>query len=140
MPAPPKPELPAFGAELAVIALGGAIGASLRFAISLAIRAADLPLTLAAGSVNLIGSFLLGLMIGHLDSARAHRLLRPFLTLGVFGSFTTFSALALDNRTIALEAGEIWAASHLAGSIAMGLAAFVLGNSISERSRERSRA
>jgi len=59
--------------------------------------------------------------------------------VGVFGSFTTFSALALDNRGIAIEAGELWAAAHLAGSVLLGLAAFTLGDSISERAHGQGR-
>ena len=134
-----KIEPPPFGAEMGVIALGGAIGACLRFAISLMVGTAHLHGALAAGSANIIGSFLLGLIVGHLETGKAHPLLRPFLTVGVFGSFTTFSALALDNRGIAIEAGEVLAAAHLAGSILVGLAAFALGDSISERARQRGR-
>lgn len=134
-----KSELPPFGTELAVIALGGAIGACLRFAVSLAIGMTQLHGALAAGSANLIGSFLLGLIVGHIESGRAHPLLRPFLTVGVFGSFTTFSALALDNRGIAIEAGEALAAAHLAVSVLLGLAAFGVGDAISERARQRAR-
>lgn len=139
MSAAPKTELPPFGAEMAAIALGGAIGACLRFAVSLVVGATILPDALAASSVNFIGSFLLGLIVGHLQSGKAHPLLRPFLTVGIFGSFTTFSALAFDNREIAIEAGEVLAAAHLAGSILLGLAAFALGDAISERARERGR-
>ncbi len=139
MPKTLKTELPPFGAELAVIALGGAIGAGLRLAVSLGISVAHLHGALGAGIANFIGSFLLGLFVGHLDSGRAHPLLRPFLTVGVFGSFTTFSALALDNRGIAIEAGELWAAAHLAGSVLLGLAAFALGDSISERAHGQGR-
>lgn len=124
-------ELPPFGAEMAVIALGGAIGSCLRFGVSLGMGAAQLHGALAAGCVNLLGSFLLGLLVGHFESGKAHPLLRPFLSVGVFGSFTTFSALALDNRGIALEAGEAVAAAHLAASVLFGLTAFVLGESSS---------
>ena len=139
MSASRETELAPFGAELAAIALGGAIGACLRFAISLAIGTTQLHSALAVGTANIIGSFLLGLIVGHLESGKAHPLLRPFLTVGVFGSFTTFSALALDNRGIAVEAGEVLAAAHLAGSIVLGLAAFALGDSIAERGRGRGR-
>jgi CrcB protein len=128
-------ELAPFAAELAAIAVGGAIGACLRFAVSLVIGTTNLHSALAAGGANVIGSFLLGLIVGHLESGKAHPLLRPFLTVGVFGSFTTFSALALDNRGIAIEAGEVLAAAHLVGSIVLGLAAFALGDSIAERGR-----
>lgn len=135
----PENELPPFGNELAAIALGGAIGAGLRFAVSLAINVTHLHAALGAGIANFIGSFLLGLIVGHLDSGQTHPLLRPFLTVGVFGSFTTFSALALDDRGIAIEAGEVLAAAFLAGSVLLGLMAFALGDSISERARERGR-
>jgi CrcB protein len=124
---------------MAAIAFGGAIGASLRFAISLMIGVTDLPAALSAGAANIIGSFLLGLVVGHLDSGKAHPLLRPFLTVGVFGSFTTFSALALDTREIALEAGEVLAAAQFVASVVLGLTAFALGDSIAERSRRRGR-
>jgi len=137
MSAAPKTRLPPFSAEMAVIALGGAIGACLRFAISLVIAATALPDALAAGTANFVGSFLLGVIVGQLDSGKAHPLLRPFLTVGVFGSFTTFSALASDSRGIALEAGEVLAAAHLAASLLFGLAAFALGDSISGRAPER---
>jgi CrcB protein len=139
MSASQESELPRFGAELTSIALGGAIGASLRFAISLMIGVTDLPAALSTGSANIIGSFLLGLVVGHLDSGKAHPLLRPFLTVGVFGSFTTFSALALDTRAIALEAGEVLAAAQFVASVVLGLTAFALGDSLAERSRERGR-
>jgi CrcB protein len=130
MSAPTEAELPPFMAEMTAIALGGALGACLRFAVSLAIVAAHLPGALASGIVNIVGSFLLGLAVGHLESGRAHPLLHPFLTVGVFGSFTTFSALALDNRALAGAGGEGLAIVHLAGTIVLGLAAFAFGNAV----------
>ena len=126
-------ELAPFGAEMAAIAIGGAIGACLRFAVSLVIGATHLHSALATGGANIIGSFLLGLIVGHLESGKAHPLLRPFLTVGVFGSFTTFSALALDNRGIAVEAGAVLASAHLAASIVLWLAALPPGDSIALR-------
>jgi CrcB protein len=113
---------------MAVIALGGAVGASLRHAISLAVQIAQWHPAFGAALANLVGSFLLGLLVGVLESAKLHPLLRPFLTIGVFGSFTTFSALALDNRALANESGEALAAIHLAVSIVSGLLAFILGD------------
>ncbi len=135
MPAPVETEPPSFGLELAAIALGGMIGAYLRFVLSVVIRTTPLPDAFAATAANVVGSFCLGLVVGHLESGKAHPLLGPFLTVGVFGSFTTFSALALDNRGIAIEAGEVLAAAHLAASLLFGLAAFALGGAIGERGR-----
>jgi CrcB protein len=116
---------------MAVIALGGAVGASLRHTITLAVRVTHWHPVLGAVLANLVGSFLLGLLVGALESAKLHPLLRPFLTIGVFGSFTTFSALALDNRALANESGETLAAVHLAVAIVSGLLAFVLGDHLS---------
>jgi CrcB protein len=140
MPAAAEKTLPPFIAEMTAIALGGALGACLRFAVSLAIAVVNWPEALAAGIVNVAGSFLLGLVVGHLESGQAHPLLHPFLTVGVFGSFTTFSALALDNRALAVTAGEGFAVAQLAGTLVLGLAAFALGNTINaflERARGR---
>lgn len=129
----PLDRRPSFIAELLVIALGGAIGACLRFGISLVVADARLHAALGAGIANIIGSFLLGILAGHLESTRSHPLLRPFLTVGVFGSFTTFSALAMDNRTLASEAGEAVALTQLVMTIALGLAAFAAGNALDNR-------
>ena len=133
----PTPEPPPLAKEMAVIALGGAIGASLRFSVSLGVGAAGFHAALAADVANLTGSFLLGLVVGYMHSGRAHPLARPFLTVGVFGSFTTFSALALDNRQLAQEVGEALAAARLGGSIVLGLLAFAVGDGLAERIRAR---
>jgi CrcB protein len=128
---------PSFAAELVAIGIGGAIGAGLRFSVALAVAAAGLPELLGVSIANLSGSFVLGLIVGHLDSGRPHPLLRPFFTVGVLGSFTTFSALALDSLGLAGREGDAIAAGFLGGSIALGLAAFALGDLISQRLRDR---
>ena len=85
-------------------------------------------------TVNPIGAFLLGVIVARIASPSAHPLLRPFLVVGVLGSFTTFSALAFDNRQLATQQGELLAAVHLVGSIATGIVAFTFGTAIA---RER---
>lgn len=137
---PDEIQRPSLAAEIAVIMLGGAIGACLRLAATHGIEALHLPGALAAGFANIAGSFLLGLTVGHLDSGKAHPLLRPFLSVGLFGSFTTFSAFAFDNRVLAIEAGEIFAFAQLIASIVFGLAAFALGDvlgSLEQRTPKR---
>lgn len=121
--------------EALAIAIGGAIGASLRFAVTLAIRTIDAHPTLATVCVNLLGALWLGMLAAHVDSPRAHPLLRPFLVVGVFGSFTTFSALAFDNRSLASQHGELAALVHMLGSILAGLFAFALGASFARGRR-----
>lgn len=110
------------------IALGGAIGAVLRHGLSTAVtRGSD-----AGGSgtlaVNLLGAFLLGLLLGvteerlHMDPA-----LRSALTVGVLGGFTTFSTYTWD-VVEHFEAGRIAAAAALLGvTVTLGVVAIVLG-------------
>jgi CrcB protein len=117
------------------IAIGGALGASLRFAIVLGTQSANLDGAWAAASANLIGSFLLGVIVARAGSPTAHPLLRPFLVVGVFGSFTTFSALVFDNRRLAGHHGELIGLLHLVGSIAIGIVAFGSGAAMARRRR-----
>jgi CrcB protein len=90
---------------LAVIAAGGAIGATARYAIALAwpARAGGFPVAILA--INLAGCALIGvLMVLITDVWSRQRLLRPFLGTGVLGGFTTFSAYAVDIQRLAAGA------------------------------------
>ena len=90
---------------LAVIAAGGAVGATARYAIALAwpARAGGFPVAILA--VNIIGCALIGvLMVLITDVWSRQRLLRPFLGTGVLGGFTTFSTYAVDVQRLAAGA------------------------------------
>ena len=114
--------------EVAAVALGGALGANLRLAASQASELLDLHSTFGTALANFSGAFLLGALLARFDAPSAHPLFRPFWVIGVFGSFTTFSTLAMENRLLAGGHGELVALLHLGGSIAMGLLAFLLGH------------
>ena len=113
--------------EVVAVASGGMIGASLRFAVAIAAESAGLHSAIGTGIANVTGSFLLGALLARFDAPSAHPLYRPFWVIGVFGSYTTFSTLALDNRLLAGGHGELLALVHLIGSMSLGLAAFALG-------------
>ncbi|MFC8227746.1 CrcB family protein [Streptomyces sp. NPDC057287] len=83
---------------LAVIAAGGALGATARYAASLAWPAAEGGFPWAVFAVNVTGCALIGVLMV-LTAERGvvkHPLARPFLGVGVLGGFTTFSAYAGD--------------------------------------------
>ncbi|MEC3958368.1 fluoride efflux transporter CrcB [Nocardia sp. CDC153] len=89
------------GAILAVISVGGAIGALARYGL------AQLWPTPAGGFpwatfiTNVIGCFLIGiLMVAVTEIWVAHPLVRPFLGVGILGGFTTFSTYANDTRAL----------------------------------------
>jgi len=97
-------------------ALGGAAGASLRFGIyqwlnrsgsspiEVVAPAAVVPTATGTLVVNLIGSLLIGLVVGFLDAKSiTDERLRIFLVVGVLGGFTTMSALGLEGWQLLRE-------------------------------------
>ena len=97
-------------------ALGGAVAASLRWGVyQLVNRMESTPVDAiapaavtptAAGTllVNLIGSLLIGLVIGFFDARSiTDERLRIFLVVGVLGGFTTMSALGLEGWQLLRE-------------------------------------
>lgn len=89
---------------LAGIALGGALGTLARYGIDELLSDGGMPwgtLTVNASGCLLIG----GLMVIVAELTAPHRLLRPFLAIGVLGGFTTFSAYAVETQAL-LDAGR----------------------------------
>jgi len=114
---------------IVAIALGGGIGAVGRYAVgagALALFGPGLPFgTLAA---NVIGGFLMGAVVeaGALKYSYSPEL-RAFLTVGLLGGFTTFSAFSLESALM-IERGE-WglAFAYIAGSSVLAIGALFAG-------------
>lgn len=115
------------------IFLGGGLGAVSRFALSSGVqrlaentRLQKFPIGILA--CNILGSFLIGLIIGFLAArnqeswARLH----PFAVAGFLGSFTTFSTFALDSHKLFSENPTL-ATVNLLASVLGSLAAVWLG-------------
>ncbi|MCK0137508.1 fluoride efflux transporter CrcB [Aliiroseovarius sp. F47248L] len=109
------------------VALGGAIGASARYLTGNAVTR-WLGHGFPAGTmvVNILGSFLMGLLVVTL-TRKGGQAVAPFLMTGLLGGFTTFSAFSLDVITL-YERGQIAAASgYVFGSVILSLAGLVAG-------------
>lgn len=115
--------------KLAFVALGGAIGAALRFlgvGWAVQIFGASHWGTLM---VNVIGSALMGVLVVLLferwptDGAQA----APFLMTGVLGGFTTFSAFSLDAVRLLEEGQVVTAGLYVFGSVGLSIGGLVLG-------------
>ena len=109
------------------VALGGAIGAALRFVSGVGIlKLVGHGFPVAIIAVNVIGSFLMGVFV----VAAAHRgltHLSPFVMTGLLGGFTTFSAFSLETVTL-FERGQIGqAALYVALSVGLSIAGLVMG-------------
>ena len=87
--------------EFVWIAAGGALGASARYALSLAALQFRWSPTLATLTANVIGSFLIGLVaVAWLGQGAVSSTARLAVMVGVLGGLTTFSTFSL--QTIAL--------------------------------------
>lgn len=109
------------------VAIGGAIGAVLRFGAGLAVlRLAGPGFPLGVMAVNVVGSFIMGAFVVFAFH-RGVQHLNPFVMTGVLGGFTTFSAFSLEAFTL-YERGQVGAAGlYVALSVILSLAALVLG-------------
>ncbi len=115
------------------VALGGAIGASLRFLSgAMILRAMGSGFPYGTMFVNVIGSFLMGFLAFYLLERMGGSFSRyaPFLMTGVLGGFTTFSAYSLDALYL-LERGRYLSASvYMGGSVVLAIGALFLGMTI----------
>ena len=113
-----------------LVALGGAVGASLRHGVGLvAVRHLPLGWPWGTGFVNIAGSLAMGLLAGWLalKAEGASQEARLFLATGVLGGFTTFSAFSLEVANM-LRAGETLKAGLYAGlSVLLGVSALFIG-------------
>lgn len=115
------------------VALGGAIGASLRFLSGAVIlRAMGSGFPYGTMFVNIVGSFLMGFLAFYLLERMDGSFSRfaPFLLTGLLGGFTTFSAYSLDALYL-LERGRYASASvYMGGSVILAIGALFLGMTI----------
>src|SRR3982750_859703 len=92
-----------------LVALAGAAGAAARYGLDLRFARAAHHGPGGAFAINVSGSFLLGAIVAVLD-AHPHSTLRPALTIGLLGAFTTFSTLSLETYRL-LDRGHLALAS-----------------------------
>lgn len=110
------------------IALGGALGALARYGLAGWVQDGTAG-TFPWGTlvVNVLGCFLLGFAFRTLQLSALPPALRGAITVGFLGAFTTFSTFSLE--AVGLIQEERWARAigYVGGSVALGLAAFVVG-------------
>lgn len=112
---------------LATVALGGAIGASLRYLTNMSVmRLVGPGFPYGTMVANVLGSFLMGVLVVVL-ARRGGMAYAPFLMTGFLGGFTTFSAFSLDTLTL-FERGDVPLAGLYVGmSVFLSLAAIAVG-------------
>jgi CrcB protein len=112
------------------IAAGGAIGAVARHYVAGAVMKATSYSGYPYGTftVNILGSLLMGLLVTAFAlKFENSQELRGFLTVGLLGSFTTFSTYSLEGALL-IERGDWMAAAlYMGGSLVVGLFALFAG-------------
>lgn len=109
--------------NIVVIALGAAVGANLRYGVSLW-AAAHLGATFPYGTllINVAGSFVIGLVMAVSTQFRPmSEPLRLLVVTGLLGGFTTFSSLSYEAYSLLAQGNWPLALAYCAGSVLLGL-------------------
>lgn len=111
-----------------LVALGGAIGAALRFLWGVSVLRFTGPseLPVAIMGANILGSFLMGVFVV-IAAHRGLAHLSPFVMTGLLGGFTTFSAFSLETMTLIERSEFALALSYVALSVGLSIAGLAAG-------------
>ncbi|MBF9234213.1 fluoride efflux transporter CrcB [Microvirga alba] len=114
-----------------LVFLGAGIGGALRHGVNLGCaRYCGIAFPWGTLTVNILGSFIMGVIVGWLAFKAGEgwsQHLRLFLTTGILGGFTTFSAFSLDAVLIWERGDAGLAAAYVAASVLLSLAGLVSG-------------
>ena len=123
-----------------VVFLGAGIGGSLRHAVNRAALPFGLRFPWGTLAVNVTGSLVMGLVAGWFAfrggagqqaglhaAAGSSQHYRLFLTTGILGGYTTFSAFSLDAVLLWERGRSASAGAYVGGSVVLSIAALVLG-------------
>lgn len=111
-----------------LVALGGVTGSLARVAVANAVPVAAGGWPTATFAVNVLGSFLLGALLGGLyERFPRNRWARPLIGTGFCGGFTTFSTFAVEVTARAGSGRSALAAAYVVASVAASLLAALVG-------------
>jgi CrcB protein len=112
-----------------LVFLGAGIGGALRHGVNVgAVRLFGYGFPFGALIVNIVGSFAMGALAGYFafrPGIAQH--MRLFLTTGILGGFTTFSAFSLDAALLIERHAYVAAAGYVVGSVAASVSALFFG-------------
>jgi CrcB protein len=115
------------------VALGGALGAVLRYGAGLAVARFGAGIPWATLFVNVLGSLLLGVFARWLSAPAFDPAWRVALTVGVCGGFTTFSTFSAEVVALLQEGRAARAGVYVAASLGLSVAAVLAGLALGDR-------
>jgi fluoride exporter len=114
--------------EILYVGAGSAIGGISRYLASKGITAIfNYPFPLGTFLINVVGSLLIGYFIGQSAKGTTSEASLLFLTTGLCGGFTTFSAFSMENINMLRNGQYGLAVTYIIGSVVIGLLACLLG-------------
>ncbi len=112
--------------RLLLVCLGGALGSGARYLVGLWVGdRGDLPI--GTWTVNILGSFLLGLLAILLENSSLSPAWRLGLTTGLMGGFTTYSTFSLDTHGLMEKGLHGGAAINVVVTVVICLVASMAG-------------
>ena len=118
-----------------VVGLGGAVGAILRWWVGVFINHLVAPAFLGTLAVNLVGSFMIGLLLISFQARLPiSDVLRTGILVGLLGGFTTYSAFSMETVNMMMAGFYGRASAYVAGTVVLCLmgtwAGVMLGRSV----------
>jgi len=115
---------------ITAVAAGGAIGAVLRYGVSLSVGAGLLGIAgpLATVLVNIVYSGLMGCLAGAVAAGMVLLVAwQGFFAIDLLGALITFSSFALDAGQLWQKQGMVMAGAYVMASVLLSLLAFGVG-------------
>ena len=109
------------------VALGGALGACLRYGMAIALPWQVGQWPWATLCVNTLGCLLMGSLFGALQQGVLPLAYKPWLVAGFLGAFTTFSTFALEAWLLLTHNAHLLALAYMLCSMMAGVIAVALG-------------
>ena len=115
--------------QVFIVGLGGFIGASLRYIISmLCLRWLGTFFPYGTLFVNILGCFLIGFIMelsGVLFPISSN--VKLFLTVGILGGFTTFSTFAYETMNMLTKGNYLWGMTNILLNLFLCIVGVILG-------------
>lgn len=117
--------------QILAVGLGGAVGAIARYLLSALVQRPGWTFPIGTLFVNVIGCLVLGaLMTLFAERESTSVQTRLFLTVGLLGSFTTFSTFGFETFVLVRDREVGLAIASVAANVAVGLGAVLLGRAL----------